>query len=118
MLLSGCTASKYLESEKLEYSIEKASKEIGKRVIVSIRIVSPNQSDEYTGFWGVIDSAHEEGLLVRVEGGSEEKFEMIPADLEFLQKAKEKFYQFKENEIIENVDYEVYWSAAADPSHL
>ncbi|AWG83622.1 hypothetical protein Vp2S01_1282 [Vibrio parahaemolyticus] len=43
---------------------------------------------------------------------------MIPPDLEFLQPAKYDFYQFKDNQIIENVDYEVYWSAADDPEYL
>lgn len=102
----------------MEYTIEEASKEIGKRVIVSIRLVLPGQEDEYTGFWGIIHSAHEGGWLIQVEGGSEDEFEMIPPDLEFLQKAKYKFYQFNDNEIIENVDYEVHWSAADDPSYL
>ncbi|HCD5142589.1 MULTISPECIES: hypothetical protein [Vibrio] len=102
----------------MEYSIDEASKEIGKRVLVSIRIVYPNRDDEYDGFWGIIVSAHENGLLVKVEGGSEDEFEMIPPDLEFLQPAKYDFYQFKDNQIIENVDYEVYWSAADDPEYL
>ena len=102
----------------MEYSIDEASKQIGKRVIVSIRTIGPDQTEEFTGFWGVIYSAHEGGLRVKVEGGSEEEFEMIPPDLEFLQEAKEKSYQFNEGEIIENVDYEVHWTTADDPSHL
>ena len=102
----------------MEYSLDEASKEIGKRVIVSIRIVSSDKDDEYTGFWGIIDSVHEDGLLVKIEGGSEYEFDMIPPDLEFLQPAKNKFYQFNDDEIIENVDYEVYWSAADNPKYL
>ncbi|TLM76692.1 hypothetical protein ACONUD_10165 [Microbulbifer harenosus] len=100
------------------YSIDIASREIGKRVIVSLKLVSPGQDDQYSGYWGVIHSVHEGGFLVEVEGGSDEQFEMIPPDLNMLDKAKHSVYQFNDEAIIENVDYEVYLTGAYDPAHL
>lgn len=81
-------------------------------------MISPDKEAEYSGFWGVIHSAHEEGILLTVEGGSPEEFEMLPPDLSFLQKAENEFYQLNDDEVVENVDYEVYLAVAEDPNHL
>lgn len=102
----------------MTYSIDEASKLSGKRVIVSIRTISTDKEDQFSGFWGVIDSAHEEGILVRIEGGTNEEFEMIPPDISFLQPSQNKFYQFNDDQIIEHVDYEVYWSESEEIENL
>lgn len=100
------------------YSVELASREIGKRVIVSLKIVVPGEEDLYSGYWGTIVQVYEGGLLVEVEGGSEEQFEMIPPDLSFLDKAQHNIYEFNDGTVVENIDYEVYLTGAYDSSHL
>ena len=98
----------------MEYSVDRASREIGKRVVVSIRTISAGQEDQYSGYWGVIDSVHEGGFLVWVEGGSENDFEMIPPDFEFLQPAEAESYQFNDEDVVQDVDYEVYLACTVD----
>ncbi|MCX2796414.1 hypothetical protein OQJ62_15930 [Microbulbifer thermotolerans] len=100
------------------YSIDIASREIGKRVIVSLRLVCPGQEDQYSGYWGVKHSVHDGGLLVEVEGGSDEQLEMLPPDLNILDKAKHNICQFNDETIIENIDYEVYLTGALDPANF
>ena len=76
--------------------------------MVSLRIVTPGQDDEFVGYWGVIESVSEEGMLVKVEGGSDDEYEMIPPDLNYLEEAQHKYYQFNESDdVVEDVDYEV-----------
>jgi len=89
------------------YSVEAASKGIGKRVIVSIRVISAGQEDTFLGYWGTIDSVYDDGMLVLVEGGSEEQFETLPPSLDLLEQAEYPVYQLNEGSIVENVDYEV-----------
>lgn len=98
--------------------IKNAKKEIGKRLVVSLRIIHSDKEDEYLGYWGVIHSVGDGGFLVLVEGGSDEKYEVIPPDINFLAKAEHEVYEFNDEEIVENVDYEVYLDGADDPSCL
>ena len=97
---------------------ESASRKIGKRVIVSIRLIAPGQADQYSGYWGTIVSVDEDGFLVEVEGGSEDPFEMIPPELDMLEKARHRTYEFADGTLVENIDYEVYLVGADDPSAL
>jgi len=99
--------------EENNYSIELAKKLIGKRVIVSLRHLGVNGEESYEGFWGVIYSAHEDGILLQVEGGLEEKFWMMPPDIDALSPAKHEYYELDGNGVVvENVDFEGYWSTA------
>ncbi|KXO08337.1 hypothetical protein AKG98_1934 [Moritella sp. JT01] len=102
----------------MEYSISKAQEEIGKRVIVSIRIKETDQEEYFKGFWGTIHSAYEDGLLVLVEGGSDDKYEMLPPDFDFLVPAKHEHYEFMDGSIAENIDYELYWTESSEAKNL
>lgn len=101
----------------MDYSLEEASAYIGKRFIVSLRHVAPDTEDKYTGFWGVIDSAHDNGLLLAIEGGLDEKFWMFPPVLDF-KPAEHKYYQWNDSDVIEHVDFEAYFTVAAEAEHL
>ena len=95
----------------MEYTEQNAEKYIGKRVIVSLREISSNQEENYTGFWGVINSAQKDGLLLSIEGGLDEKFWMIPPDLDSFKEAEFESYQLGENEnMVIDVDYELYFT--------
>ncbi|MDX1455840.1 MAG: hypothetical protein R3217_10340 [Gammaproteobacteria bacterium] len=74
--------------------------------------------DEYSGFWGVINSVHEEGFLIEVEGGTNEEFEMLPPDMEILVAAEHEVYEFGDDQLVENVDYEVHLVGADDIESL
>lgn len=100
----------------MEYSVGQASNEIGKRVIVSVRILMPNNEEQVAGYWGIIDSVDDDGFLVKIEGGIDEEFQRIPPDFNFLQKARDSVYQFGANEVIRDVDYEVYMDISNENS--
>ncbi len=101
-----------------DYNLDEAAKFIGKRVIVSLRHIENDGSESYSGLWGVIDSAHENGLLLKIEGGIDEEYWMLPPDLEALQPAQHEFYEFNEKIVIQNVDYEAYFSTASSIEDL
>jgi hypothetical protein len=103
----------------MPYSVEAASDFLGKRFIVSLRHVHPGSEDTYSGLWGVAESVHEDGILLRVEGGLDEMFWMMPPDLDGIRKAQSKFYQMGDDEeVVQDVDYEAHWAVADDPDHL
>ena len=65
----------------MEYTPELAQPFIGKRVVVSIRNIEADGEETFSGFYGVIDSAHEGGLVLRVEGQGDDKYWVMPPDL-------------------------------------
>lgn len=97
----------------MEYSIQFAQPFIGKRVIVSLRDISATGEETFSGLWGIIDSAHEGGLLLKVEGGIDDKFWMLPPDLGALTPSKHGYYQLEGFDTsVVDVDYEAYFSRA------
>jgi len=97
----------------MEYTKELAETYIGKRVIVSIRNIDENNVETHSGLWGRIDSVYEDGMLLKIEGGSEEKFWMLPPEFSWLEPAQHKFYQMEGAEaVVENVDFEAYFVTA------
>ena len=103
----------------MEYTLEAAEAYLGKRFIVSLRHISPGTEDTYSGLWGVVESVHEDGLLLRVEGGIDDPFWMMPPDLGGIRPAGSRFYQLGDDaEVLQDVDFEAYWSVASDPSHF
>ena len=110
-LLVGCSPKK---GSEMEYTIEAAQEYIGKRVIVSLCHVSTTVENYYSGFWGDINFANEEGLLLTVEGGIEDEFWMIPPDLSSFKKAEHECYQLNDDTVVEDVDFEVYFSVSDD----
>ena len=98
----------------MEYTTEAAQAYIGKRVIVSLRHISTTTEDHYSGFWGVIHLVNDEGLLLTVEGGLEEEYWMFPPDLSSFKKAQHEFYQYDDDTVVEDVDFEAYFSVSDD----
>ena len=97
----------------MEYSKEIAKAYVGKRVIVSLKIIDENQTESYGGLWGVIDSVNEDGMLLKVEGGMEEEFWMLPHDRDSLEIAREIFFHLANDEhVVTNVGFEVYYIMA------
>ncbi len=103
----------------MKYTVEAAAAHLGKRFIVSLRHIHPGTDDTYSGLWGVVESVHENGILIRVEGGAADEFWMMPPDLGGIRPAGSKFYQLgDEAEVLHDVDFEAYWVVAGDPDHL
>jgi hypothetical protein len=103
----------------MEYTTQLAQPFIGKRVIVSLRHIDAKGKETFSGLWGVIDSVHEDGLLLKVEGGIEDEFWAFPPDLEALTPAKHECYQLDSfDKPVVNVDFEAYFSMAESPEHL
>jgi hypothetical protein len=103
----------------VEYTVEAAQALVGKRVVVSLRHIHPGREDTYSGLWGTVESVHEDGILLRVEGGIEDEYWMMPPDLDGIQPAQAKVYQMGDDgEVLENVDFEAYWRLAGDPDLL
>lgn len=103
----------------MEYTVEAAKAYLGKRFIVSLRHITPGSEDCFTGLWGIAVSAHEDGLLLRVEGGIDDEYWMLPPDFGGIKPATSKFYQMGDDaEVLQDVDFEAYWSVASDPSHF
>lgn len=94
------------------YTLEEAAKYIGKRVIVSLRHIDSDGNESFSGLWGIIDSVHDGGLLMKVEGGITAEYWMLPPNFESLLPAKYKFYQFNDGVVVQNVDYEAYFSTS------
>jgi hypothetical protein len=105
--------------ERMEYSITAAQPFIGKRVIVSLRHFHPERPPTFSGFWGVIESIHEDCLLLRIEGGMDESHWAMPPELDALQPAKHDHYEFGDNgTFVSDVDFEAYYSVASSPELL
>lgn len=103
----------------MEYSLEAAEAYIGKRVVVSLRDVDSEGEETFSGFWGVIESVQEDGLLLKIEGGREDEYWLMPPDLEAFQPAAHEFYQLSnDDDVVIGVDFEAYWSSSDDPKNL
>jgi hypothetical protein len=103
----------------MEYTIESAQTYVGKRVVVSLREIAANGGETFSGLWGVIDSVHESGLFLKVEGGIADKFWMLPPDLDALIPARHPGYQMDGfDKAVGDVDYEAYFSVAESPESL
>jgi hypothetical protein len=97
----------------MEYTIERAQPFIGKRVVVSLRDITANGEEKFSGLWGIVDSVHEGGLLLKVEGGIDEEFWMLPPDIDALIPSKHESYQHEGfDAAVADVDYEAYFSRA------
>jgi hypothetical protein len=103
----------------MDYTVQAAQFLLGKRIVISLRHVQPGAEDRHSGLWGTVESVHEDGVLIRVEGGVDEAFWMMPPDLDGIRPAASKFYQLGDDgEVLQDVDFETYWRIAADPGHL
>jgi hypothetical protein len=103
----------------MEYSVEQAKRFLGKRIVVSLRHVNPQGEDVYSGLWGIVVNVSEGGMLLKVEGGIDDEFWMMPPDFGSIVPAQEKYYQMEGyDDIVESVDYEAYWAIADDPNNL
>ncbi len=108
-----------MEDSHMEYSVEQASAFIGKRIIFSLRYLHEDGTETYAGLWGVVESAHEDGLMLRVEGGTDQSHWAIPPDLGAFQPAQQSEYQFGEDgPLVTDVDYEMYWTIANSAERL
>ena len=103
----------------MDYTIAVAKSFIGKRIIVSLRYIDENKKEAFSGLWGVVDSVHEGGMLLKIEGGHDEEYWMFPPDLEALQPPSNKFYQLDGCEtVVTDVDYDAYFSIAGSIDDL
>lgn len=103
----------------MEYTVEVAKPYLGKRFIVSLRHINPGAEDSFSGLWGIVVSVDENGLLLQVEGGIDDEYWMMPPDLGGIKPAGSKFYQMGDGgEVLQNVDFEAYWSVASEPTHF
>jgi hypothetical protein len=103
----------------MEYTVEVAKPYLGKRIIVSLRHIKPGAEDSFSGLWGIVVSVDENGLLLQVEGGIDDEYWMMPPDLGGIRPAGSKFYQMGDSgEVLQNVDFEAYWSVASEPTHF
>jgi hypothetical protein len=97
----------------MDYSVQAAQHLIGKRVVVSLRHIDEAGNESYSGLWGVIDSADEDGLLLAVEGGSDEPYWGMPPDLTAFHPAQHAVYELGESgAVVTEVDLEAYWTIA------
>jgi hypothetical protein len=103
----------------MDYSVQEANKYIGRRFIVGLRYIQPNERDIHSGLWGIAKSVHEDGILLHVEGGIEDKYWMMPPDLDAIQPAGASNYEFGDSgQIVENVDFEAHFKIAGNASHF
>ncbi len=90
----------------MKYTSDAAQEVVGKRVIVSVREKLADGTETFSGFWGIIDSAHEHGIVLQIEGGEAEGFWVMPPDLAALEPAELDEYYFGECATpVTNVDY-------------
>src|ERR1051325_10226458 len=90
----------------MEYTLDAAQPFIGKRVVVSLRERAADGSETFSGFWGTINSAHQHGLVLQIEGGDVEGFWIMPPDLDALKLAEADAYHFRQREApVTDVDY-------------
>ncbi len=103
----------------MEYSVEQASAFIGKRVVVSLRYLHEDGTETLGGLWGVVESVYDDGLLLRIEGGTDSSHWAIPPDLDAFQPAKQSEYRFGDGgPLVTDVDYEMYWAIATSAERL
>lgn len=102
-----------------EYTTEQARSFVGKRFVVSLRHIRSGQDDQWSGLWGVVASVHDDGILLRVEGGVDEAYWMMPPDLGGIHPAGGRTYQLGDHApVVQDVDFEAHWRIADDPSHF
>ena|SRR5215831_16376 len=90
----------------MEYTPSAAKPFIGKRVVVSLRERAADGRETFSGFWGIIDSAQQHGIVLRIEGGDIEGFWIMPPELDALEPAEAEVYHFREHETpVRDVDY-------------
>lgn len=105
-----------MESE-IEYSVEKAQQYVNRRVVVTLRHIYPDGGYRLSGFWGTVTLADEEGLILTIEGGLEEKEWYMPPDLTAFEPADNDVYQLSKNsEEIHGVDFEAYYAVDVEPN--
>ena len=89
---------------------EQAAKFVGKRIIIGLREVRKDEEDIHSGLWGIIEKVHNDGMLLRVEGGIDEKYWMIPPDLDAIEVAEDSEFQFGEGgPIVTGIELEAYF---------
>lgn len=98
---------------------EQAAELVGKRIIIGLQEVKEEQEDIHSGLWGVIESVRENGLLLKVEGGIDAPFWMIPPDLEAIEKASDSEFQFGEDgPVVKGIELEAHYVFTESPSLL
>jgi hypothetical protein len=103
----------------MEYTPELGQPFIGKRVIVSLREIDVDGEETLTGFYGVIESAHEGGLVLRVEGQGDDKYWVMPPDLDALMPAEAEAYQLERSDgVVTDVDYVARFVSAGSVEDL
>ena len=103
----------------MNYTPEFAQSYIGKRVVVSIRNIHSDRRESFEGFYGIIESAHEHGLVLRVEGHGEDQYWVMPPDLDALKPAEARAYQIEGSDtVVEDVDYVACFASAESPEDL
>ena len=101
------------------YSTELAKKFIGKKILVSLKNISENGSESYEAFYGEIESVHEDGYYLKLQGNRSGEYWMIPPDLDAFVEPEHKFYELEGNdEIVEGIDYITHWNGADDIKNL
>jgi hypothetical protein len=97
----------------MAYSPKLAEPFIGKRVLVSIRDIAPAGDEAFSAFSGVIESAHAGGLVIRVEGKGDDKYWVMPPDLDALVPAEAEAYEIDGYDMpVEDIDYVACFAAA------
>jgi hypothetical protein len=79
----------------MKYTPQLAEPFIGKRVLVSIRDIGGNGEETFSVFCGIIESADVGGLVVRVEGQGDDKYWVMPPDLDALVPAEAEAYEIE-----------------------
>jgi hypothetical protein len=103
----------------MEYTPELAQSFLGKRVVVSVRQIHPDGTESVDAFHGIIESAHEHGLVLRVEGEGDDQYWIMPPDLGALKVAESDAYQMEGSDaIVEGVDYVACYAVADSPNDL
>ncbi len=103
----------------MEYTPELAEPFIGKRILVSIRNIHSDGQETLDGFHGVIESAHDNGLVLRVEGRGEDQYWVMPPDLEALVPARAEAYQLVGSDtVVRDIDYVASFASADSPADL
>jgi hypothetical protein len=97
----------------MEYTPQLAASFIGKRVLVSIRDISSDGEESFSAFCGIIESAEVGGLVVRVEGKGDDKYWLMPPDLDALVLAEAEAYEIEGyDQSVKDIDYVACFNAA------
>jgi len=96
-----------------EYTIELASQFIGKKILISLKNISSNGEELYEAFYGVIESVHEDGYKLKLQGSRIGEEWFIPPDLDAFEEPEHKFYELDgSDDIVEGIEYVTYWNGA------